>query len=248
MLWGGIGEEDQQNPVQAIFCIILGVQGILHSYQVGAFLGQYVSKSSGVSSKGSSDGNGQTTAEVVCIEGAFCENGQQHGSNSRHTTADGPKAACTVSQAHRVGMHQCRASDAGPHVVSVSAIPDASISPNITDGSPSLATTSAESHDAKHNELSPAAEDPEHVLPIAFMIGASVFLVLSSVGLLGAAAFGFSDGHVEWPSVLLAGALAPVGALLRWQLARLNQLPERMSANPGRHATLDVWLELNAVL
>eukprot|EP00892_Ulva_mutabilis_P010971 jgi/Ulvmu1/8246/UM041_0057.1 len=202
MLLGGLGNRGQWNPMQAVFCVVIGLQGILHSYQTGAFIARYY-------------GTGcAANASPGFIRGAACEKCQ-------HQCLPHPHFEHAVHHPHAAGQ--------GPNHVST-ADPKATIrltaAPNTANGSGvGICTCNASGHEHSRSSASPRTD----AVSSATGLGACAVLLALTSTLVGLAAKDYLAGYKEWPSVMIGGALAPVGALARWQLARINDIPQRRS-------------------
>lgn len=248
MLFGGIGVRDQWNPLQAMFCIILGIQGILHSYQSGVFMARYfgmlfqssdhvlVAKEHclGPAQLNSNAGLAGETRSLrsdnVSQGDGECEHiAQGTKVKTRDGNADGNQLQLCDARHVEQTPHSAEVL-AGPHTVTEATAQvtqvDA-ISNGTADGMPSCkppCKLTVSLQGAKENEQ--GEETGPYPFPATFA-GVIVFVVSTTLALIGLAAFGYSAGHDEWPGVLLAGALAPLGALVRWQMAQWNSLPQR---------------------
>lgn len=185
MLVGGVGTRGQRNPMQAVFCIVLGMQGILHSYQAGAFMARYCSM-------------------------------------QYQTSAPFPS---TSHNADAQRQQTQNAGDAGPHLGSMPEQANAT-SPITADRSPINHASNQASVSSDATCIAEQAEGGQS--PYSAAVGVSIILLSSTAALFALAAFGFSAMYDDWPGVLLAAALAPLGAAGRWQMGRWNKLPESM--------------------
>lgn len=184
MLVGGVGTHGQRNPMQAVFCIIFGMQGILHSYQAGAFMARYCSM-------------------------------------QYHTSASFPSTSHNAD-AQQQQTQNASDADAGPHLGSMPEQANAT-SPNTADRSPIHHASNQASVSPDATCIAERAKGGQS--PYSAAVGGSIILLSSTAALFALAAFGFSAKHDDWPGVLLAAALAPLGAAGRWQMGRWNKLP-----------------------
>jgi len=243
MLIGGVGMRDQKNPVQAVFSVILGLQGILHSYQVGSFTARYCAmrhqavsqavslaqaqRRARVPSHGDSVEQGYPDVSLVCTRCATaCRPKTVRESAGARQHLEGSEG-CSHQQHQHVVQCAQEAKD-GPHTISVvdtdATAHVAKAATNLTDQHVSF------EHSCNHARYPKGLKkhvQEGHAMSTLAFVGATLFLVVVSGTLVGLAVTGFAARKEEWPSVLLAGALAPVGALARWQMARWNSLPQR---------------------
>lgn len=248
MLFGGIGVRDQWNPLQAMFCIVLGIQGILQSYQAGVFMARYCgllyqstdqvllseeqcpdpaqlvcnAGGAGETRSGRSDNVSECEAECTHVQ----QGAKEHLNDG---STDGNELQLSDSRRVEQNQHEMHA---GPHIVTklpAQVVQVDAVSPNTADGSPSRKPPCNRAISLQEATGNDQGVDTGPCPFPAAVAGVAISLVSVTVVLVGLAAFGYSVGHDEWPGVLLAGALAPLGALARWQMAKWNSVPQRMS-------------------